>query len=67
MTDFRVSRSEMPGGFDRFHERSRSRGEMLEPRGERYGRGAPALKDEKGVRKEEKQEGGVMQDMQGAR
>lgn len=61
----RVSRSAMPGGYDRYHERSRSRGEIVEPRGERYGR--PALKDERGVRREEKHEGGEMKDMHGGR
>ena len=55
----------MPGGYDRFHERSRSRGEIREPRAERYGR--VVLKDEKGIRREEKQEGGEMKDMHGGR
>jgi hypothetical protein len=65
----RFSRSEMPGGYDKFHDRSRSRGEVLEPRGERYGRRATDIniKDERGVRREDKQEGGSMKDMHGGR
>lgn len=31
------------GGFDTFNDRSRSRGEMIEPRGERYGRKSEVL------------------------
>lgn len=62
----RVSRSErMPGGYDHFHERSRSRGEILESRGERYGR--VNIKDERGARREEKNEGGEMKDHYGGR
>jgi len=33
-----VERRRDVGGYDAYHERSRSRGHILEPRGEKYGR-----------------------------
>lgn len=38
MTEVLRERGRDVGGYDRFHDRSRSRGHVIEPRGEKYGR-----------------------------
>ena len=38
MTEVVQDRGRAIGGYDRYHERSRSRGQVIEPRGEKYGR-----------------------------
>lgn len=38
MTEVASGRGRDIGGYDNYHDRSRSRGQLIEPRGERYGR-----------------------------
>lgn len=54
----------MPGGYDKFHQRSRSRGTENEGRGGNYGR-ANIKEEPKNIRREEKTEGGEMKDHMG--
>jgi hypothetical protein len=61
MTEVRVGRAELPGGYDRFNDRSRSRGEVLERRGD-YGR-AGLKEEDRRIRRDEKTEGGEMNEM----